>query len=102
MRTHTLVLFATGSGWVPGRGSRGQQHWDAHAAFIDDLTERGLLVAGGPFGDESGALNILAQPLDRIEVEQLYTPDPFVRHGIFVLERAVPWLVFVDNWAAAS
>jgi uncharacterized protein YciI len=98
MRTHTLVLFSAGPAWVTGRGSRGQQHWDDHAAFIDDLTERGLLVAGGPFGDESGALNILSKPLEQIDVERLYALDPFVLHGIFVLERAIPWLVFVDNW----
>ena len=102
MRTHMLVLFSTGPAWVAGRGSRGQQHWDGHAAFIDGLTERRLLVAGGPFGDESGALNILSRPLEKSEVEQLYAADPFVQHGIFVLERAVPWLVFVDNWAATG
>ena|SRR5438270_13904232 len=102
MRTHTLVLFATGSAWLRGRGSRGQQHWDGHAAFIDGLTERGLLVAGGPFGDESGAINILAQPLTHHEVEQLYAADPFVVHGIFVIDRVVTWHVFVDNWASGA
>jgi len=102
MRTHTLVLFGAGPAWVAGRGSRGQQHWAAHAAFIDGLTERGLLVAGGPFGDESGALNILSEPLEKIDVERLYALDPFVQHGIFVLDRAVPWVVFVDNWVTAG
>ena len=99
MRTHTLVLFSTGARWVKGRGSRGQEHWDGHAAFIDGLTERRLLVAGGPFADESGALNILREQLGRDEVERLYADDPFVVHGLFVLERVLQWQVFVDNWA---
>jgi len=36
------------------------------------------------------------------DVERLYALDPFVQHGIFVLDRAVPWVVFVDNWVAAG
>jgi uncharacterized protein YciI len=98
MPTRTVVVFSAGPAWVPGRGSRAQAYWDGHAAFIDNLTERGLLVAGGPFGDESGAMNILAGPLERADVERLYATDPFVVNGIFVLERIVPWIVFVDNW----
>jgi uncharacterized protein YciI len=102
MQARTLVLFSPGPAWVNGRGSRQQRHWDGHAAFIDGLTENGLLVAGGPFADESGAMNILAGSPDELDVERLYAPDPFVIHGIFVLERVVPWVVFVDNWVARA
>jgi uncharacterized protein YciI len=102
MQTRTLVIFGAGPAWVKGRGARQQAYWDEHAAFIDDLTERGLLVAGGPFGDESGALNILAGAVETLDVVNLYAEDPFVVNGIFVLERVVQWLVFVDNWAAAT
>jgi uncharacterized protein len=98
MPTRTVVLFSAGPAWVSGRGSRQQAYWDGHAAFIDDLTERGLLLAGGPFGDESGGMNILASPMARADVERLYATDPFLMHGIFRLERVVPWLVFVDRW----
>jgi uncharacterized protein YciI len=100
--TLTVVLFSTGPAWATGRGSREQAYWDGHAAFIDDLTERGLLLAGGPFGDESGAMNILAGSLERADIEQLYAPDPFLVHGIFHLERVAPWLVFVDRWRSIS
>jgi uncharacterized protein YciI len=102
MLTRTVVLFSAGPAWVSGRGSRQQAHWDGHAAFIDDLTERGLLVAGGPFEDESGAMNILAGPLSQADVERLYATDPFLVHRIFALERVVSWQVFVDRWQSAS
>jgi uncharacterized protein YciI len=102
MLTRTVVLFSAGPAWVSGRGSRQQAHWEGHAAFIDDLTERGLLVAGGPFDDESGAMNILAGPLAQADVERLYATDPFLVHGIFALERVAPWQVFVDRWASES
>src|SRR5438128_7464093 len=49
MPARTVIVFSAGPAWVSGSGSRQQAHWEGHAAFIDDLTERGLLVAGGPF-----------------------------------------------------
>jgi len=74
----------------------------SNAAFIDGLTDRGLLLAGGPFADESGAMNILACSPDDLDITRIYAEDPFVVHGIFVVERIVTWLVFVDNWLSAS
>jgi len=102
MQALTMVLFAARPACVKGRSSRRQPYWDGHAAFIDGLTERGLLVVGGPFPDESGALNILSRPPHELEVESLYADDPFIVHGIFVLDRVAPWLVFVDNWASVQ
>jgi uncharacterized protein len=102
MPARTVILFSAGPAWVSGRGSRQQPHWEGHAAFIDDLTERGLLIAGGPFADESGAMNILSGSLGRDDVERLYATDPFLVNGIFVLERVALWLVFVDRWASAA
>jgi hypothetical protein len=52
--------------------------------------------------DESGAMNILSGSLERDDVERLYATDPFLVHGIFVLERVAPWLVFVDRWCASA
>ena|SRR5216684_914301 len=100
MHARTVVLLKAGPAWVTGRSSRQQLHWDGHAAFIDGLTARGVLVAGGPFADESGALNILAGRPEELVVESLYAQDPFIVHRIFVLERVVEWVVFVDNWGA--
>ena len=102
MPAPTVIVFSAGPAWVSGSGSRQQAHWEGHAAFIDDLTERGLLVAGGPFADESGAMNILSGSLERDDVERLYATDPFLVNGIFVLERVAPWLVFVDRWASTA
>ncbi len=47
-------------------------------------------------------MNILACSPEELDITSLYAEDPFVVHGIFVLQRVVPWLVFVDNWLSAS
>ena len=51
-------------------------------------------------GDETQWLetgDILAGSPAELDVSSLYAVDPFVVHGIFVLERVLPWVVFVDN-----
>jgi hypothetical protein len=62
-----LVRFRAGSTW--SCGSILDQGWDEHAAFIDDLVERGVMVLGGPVGDSSGSLIVLARG-DRMGREQ--------------------------------
>jgi len=91
MPTRTVVVFSVGPAWVRRRGSRRQAYWDGHAAFIDDLTDRGLLVAGGPFGDESAGMNILASSLRRADVEQRASTGQ---------RAAVPTLVLVSDGRA--
>jgi hypothetical protein len=43
VRDETLFVVdrPAGSEWVPGKGAREQPFWDEHAAFMDDLFERG-------------------------------------------------------------
>jgi uncharacterized protein YciI len=49
------VLFAVireaGEAWDYSRSLREQEGWDAHARFMDGLTESGIVVLGGPLGD---------------------------------------------------
>lgn len=57
------MLFAVtrehGPGWDESRSLREQQMWDEHAAFMDDLTNDGFVVLGGPLGDEAGILLVI-------------------------------------------
>ena len=47
-----VVLSQTGPEWDGSKPMEGQSYWDEHAAFVDDLVERGFVVLGGPVGDE--------------------------------------------------
>lgn len=42
------VMTAKGPNWDTSRGNREQQAWDEHAAFFDDLVDRGVVILGGP------------------------------------------------------
>ena len=45
------VVREGGESWDYSRSIREQEGWDEHAEFMDALTERGIVVLGGPLGD---------------------------------------------------
>jgi hypothetical protein len=90
----SVVHNRPGPAWVGGRGPREQPLWDEHAAFIDGLAERGLLVLGGPYEDWSGSVLLFALPAP--EVRELIRDDPWIPAGVLAEPDVRPWLVWVD------
>ena len=42
--------------WDASRSMREQEEWDAHARFMDALTDDGFVLLGGPVGDGTRVL----------------------------------------------
>jgi uncharacterized protein YciI len=93
-----IVRFRAGPAWGEGPPEH-QPDWDAHAEFVDDLTDRGIFVMGGPFSDYSGSLTVL-EGVDADEARRLLERDPFVQNGVFVFEDVRDWTVYVDELTA--
>ena len=47
-----VVLRRSGSQWERGRALEEQSGFREHAAFVDALVDAGVIVLGGPLGDE--------------------------------------------------
>ena len=90
-----LVRWRAGPTWTSGAVDD-QPGWDEHAAYIDDLIERGIFVMGGPFADQSGSLSVLETVTEQ-EARELIAQDPFVANGVLELEEVRVWNVFVDE-----
>jgi uncharacterized protein YciI len=91
-----LAFRKPGPSWVPGVPTRQQPLWDAHAAFMDDLFARGLVVLAGPYADASRALVILAAA-DAAQVSALFRGDPWEEAGILVPDQVIEWVVYLDS-----
>jgi uncharacterized protein YciI len=98
MSQHTVVHLRPGPAWVPGRQTREQPLWDEHAAFIDGLHDRGLLLVAGPYADGNGALQIFAAG-DTEAVRDVVAQDPWVVNGVFAEPDVRPWLIWVGGVA---
>jgi uncharacterized protein YciI len=94
-----IVTYAAGPSWTSGP-PEDQADWDAHAAFVDDLIERGTFVMGGPFADNSGSLVMLAG-VTAEQAPAIVADDPFMRNGVFELESVREWIVYVDELSSA-
>jgi len=94
-----IGLFA--QAWYPfpadfRAGPPYRREFGMHAAFIDDLVARGIMVMGGPFADHSGSLSVF-ENVDEDEARELVARDPFVASGVFVLDDVRAWNVYVDE-----
>jgi hypothetical protein len=95
-----VIRVSAGPTWNGGP-IREQPGWDEHAAFVDDLVDRGIFVMGGPFADDSGSL-VLHENVDADESRRIMAGDPFVQNGVFVVEDVREWDVFVDELSNTS
>ena len=90
-----VVRWRAGPAWTSG-STEEQVGWDEHAAFIDELIERGIFVMGGPYSDYSGAHTLL-ENVSEDEARELVLQDPFVANRVFELEDVRAWNVYVDE-----
>lgn len=90
-----IVMIRKGVAWGDGP-PEAQPGWDEHAAWIDALADRGTIVMGGPYSDNSGAMLIL-EGLSAEEIEPLFATDPFVKNGVFVVDDVREWTNYVDR-----
>jgi uncharacterized protein YciI len=82
---------------------RGQDGWDAHAAFVDALTAEGFIVAGGPLGGEDDARRVLhiVRTNDVGEIERRLAEDPWTSNGLLRTLGIEPWTVLLGGFGAA-
>ena len=99
MKNKFVVISSVGPNRDPLKGAREQPFWDEHAAFIDELVDRGFIFMGGPLLDEaglpSGAL-LIVNADDENEVREILKNDPWFERGILKLESVNRWQIFID------
>src|ERR1700722_16734045 len=54
-----LVVTRTGPSWRAGRPLEEQSGWAEHAAFMDELVDRGFIILGGPLADEHRVVHVV-------------------------------------------
>ena len=90
-----LVFRNPGPSWVPGVPTRQQPLWDQHAVFMDRLFEKGRIILGGPYADESRVLLVI-KARDSDAAADLFRDDPWTTRGTLVISDVIEWTVFLD------
>ena len=89
-----VAVRAAGPAWDATRGMREQERWDDHAAFMDALAAEGWIVLGGPLGDGTRALHVVAAASVQ-EVEDRFEADPWSRMNLLRLVSVEAWQILL-------
>jgi uncharacterized protein YciI len=100
MKNTFLAFSSVGPNSDPSKGTREQPFWDDHAAFIDQLVDKGFVLMGGPLLDEAGMPQgalLIVNAGDEDEVREKLKNDPWFQRGILKLESVKRWQIFIDT-----
>ena len=93
-----VVLTRDGPEWAPSRALEEQSNWLVHAAFMDDLVDMGVIVLGGPLGDEHRVVHAIeAESVDAVRA--LLARDPWSETHLR-LATIDPWTIRLDGRGA--
>ncbi len=87
-----LVTEAAGPRWDDARPRRQQAGWEAHAAFMDALSDQHVVLLGGPL-DERRALLVMRLD-DEAAVRARLATDPWA-DGTLTVEHVEPWTLWL-------
>ena len=71
----------------------------AHREYSQGLSERGILLAGGPYTDDKGAL-LVYEVADADELRDVLDADPYTTSGVIAATSVREWKVVTGSWVA--
>jgi hypothetical protein len=94
---HFLVTEVPGPKWDRSHPRREQPGWNAHAAFIDNLADHGVVVLGGPLGDPDygPALLVIAAESEQA-VRKHLADDPWLG-TILTIQSLQRWSIWIGS-----
>jgi len=93
--TFHVVLRRSGPRWDASKVMEEQSEWDAHAAFMDDLVDRGFIVLGGPLSDEVRVVHVVEADSEDAIRATLAT-DPWSESHLLI-DSIEPWTIRLDR-----
>ena len=90
-----VVVHRSGPQWDTTKPLEGQSGWTEHAAFMDQLVERGFIVLGGPLSDELRVVHAVEAESED-EIRSTLARDPWSETHL-VIGAIEPWTIRLDG-----
>ena len=90
-----VVLDRSGPEWDPSLPLEEQSGWAAHAAFMDALVDDGVIVLGGPLGDEVRVVHAV-EAASEAAIRATLARDPWSGSHLRVAS-VDPWTIRLDG-----
>ncbi|GGM47204.1 hypothetical protein GCM10012275_17870 [Longimycelium tulufanense] len=72
----------------------------AHREYCRQLAERGILLAAGPWADDTGSM-LVYQVADADELRQVIDADPYTKAGVIERTTVREWKPLLGTWPTA-
>jgi uncharacterized protein len=99
MSQQSDIYYATvlerGEHWDASRPMREQQQWQEHLAFLDQLSDDGLLMGGGPLGEGEKRFLLIVAAENQHAIEARLANDPWTRLGVWRIASIERWDVLL-------
>jgi uncharacterized protein YciI len=69
----------------------------AHREYSKELAARGVLLAGGPYADERGAM-LVYEAADADELQRVLDADPYTEAGVIAETSVREWNAVTGQW----
>ena len=98
------VTTAKGANWDRPRGIRQQPFFEEHAAFVDGLVGRGIIILGGPVASEDDDdIGLLAvEAADESALRCIFDADPWTVHQVYRIKTVRAWTLWLDGRSRAT
>ena len=91
MRTVYLVVREPGPAWLADRPACEQPLWLEHAAYLEGLFDRGLVLFGGPLVETQGKRVMVLAAASRQAAFDLLARDPWTRGEVLRVASVHTW-----------
>jgi uncharacterized protein YciI len=92
------IYYATvlerGAHWDASR-PMAQQQWQEHLAFLDKLSDDGLLLGGGPLGEGEERFLLIVAAENQRAIDARLANDPWMRLGVWRIASIERWDVLL-------
>jgi uncharacterized protein YciI len=90
------VIRERAAAWDWSRPIEGQDGWDEHAQYMDELVDQGLIILGGPLREGDRVLfAIEADSVDTVRAR--FDADPWTPTAHLSTASIEPWHVRLDG-----
>ena len=96
--SYFAVTREAGPAWTDGKGAFEQPGASDHAAFMNTLSDEGLVIFAGPLaGSERGRIRVLliADTPSEAEFRRRLAEDPWALAQLLMTTSVEPWNLFV-------
>jgi uncharacterized protein YciI len=96
--SYFAVIRDAGPAWTEGKGAFEQPDLDAHGAFMNALSDEGIVLFAGPLaGSEHGRIRVLliVNTDNEDAIHDRLAADPWAQAQRLVTTSVEPWNLFV-------